>query len=63
MESHASIVTQILVPVCITMAIVIALVKLLNPPESMGGYGETLFFCLEEIEKLGAKKQRKKTLR
>lgn len=37
-ESHASIVTQILVPVCITMAIVITLVKLLNPPESLGGY-------------------------
>lgn len=43
-ETHAQIVTQILVPVCITMAIVIALVKMLNPPESLGGYAIFITF-------------------
>jgi presenilin 1 len=42
-EAHASIVTQILVPVCITMVLVIALVKILNPPESLGS-ATTLYF-------------------
>ena len=43
-EAHASVITQILVPVCITMAIVIALVKILNPPQSLGRYAAFLLW-------------------